>query len=107
MKFGGNKYTASFAGQALDRDGNVINQERTPTMPVGQSVDKLLENCLKLSKEDMLDSLAIIVVTKEGEMQMAYRANNASILHMHAGRLMNEIEKDVFDAPQPKRTLLA
>lgn len=107
MRIGGKKYVASFAGQAIGPDGKVIDQERTPTMPVGQSVDKLLENCLKLSKEDMLDSLAIIVVTKEGEMQMAYRANNASILHMHAGRLMNEIEKDVFDAPQQKRTLLA
>ncbi len=101
------KYRASFAGQALDRDGKVIEPERTPTMPVGVSAEKLLENSLKLAKEDLLDSVAVIVVTKEGEMQMAYRATNASILHMHAGRLMHEIEREVFDKPQQKRTLLA
>ena len=104
------KYVAKFAGQALGPDGKVIDQalaeekERTVT---GTPMIKLLENSLKLAKDDELDGIAVIVITKEGEMQMAYHAKNASLLHLHAGRLMHEIEKDVFDKPSQKRTLLA
>ena len=106
------KYVAKFAGQALGPDGKVIDQmskpldtgERTVT---GTPMIKLLENSLKLAKDDELDGIAVIVITKEGEMQMAYHANNASLLHLHGGRLMHEIEKDVFEKPLKKRTLLA
>ena len=108
------KYVAKFAGQALDPAGNVIEQalaeERTSIMAptvTGTPMIKLLENSLKLAKDDELDGIAVIVITKEGEMQMAYHAKNAALLHLHGGRLMHEIERDVFDAPQKKRTLLA
>ncbi len=74
----------------------------------GLPMVKLLENSLKLAQDDELDGCCVIVITKGGEMQMAYHAKNAALLHLHAGRLMNEIEDDIFvKKQQQKRTLLA
>lgn len=108
----GSKYKATFAGQAL-KDGKVIqgaNDEETKTVASpgpNEGMLKLLKNSLALAKDDQLDGIAVIVITKEGEMQMAYHAKNAALLHLHAGRLMHEVEHDIFvKKQQEKRTLL-
>jgi len=105
----GSKYKASFAGQAI-KDGKVIagaNDEETKMPGPNEGMLKLLTNSLALAKDDQLDGIAVIVITKDGEMQMAYHAKNAALLHLHAGRLMHEVEHDIFvKKQQEKRTLL-
>ncbi len=106
------KYSAQWGGQALDPTGNIIPPGPKAINLTGESpmaglpMVKLLENTLKLAQDDQLDGCCVIVITKDGEMQMAYHAKNAALLHLHAGRLMAEIEDDVFVKKQ-QRTLLA